>query len=111
MKAGSAIRRPVQTVTLDMSQGGGVTTTTYLTLLAKASNVCACSAIEIFNPSGSPMILAIGDAGSEKNMNYTILPGGTTGILLAEIASGVRLSLKAYDTAVASGRFVLNMLA
>lgn len=110
MKTAAALRRPVQTTTLDMSSTN-ITTSGYATLLAKASNLHACSAFEIFNPSGSAMSIATGDAGSEVLLPYTILPGGTTGFIAAEIPSGVRISLKAFDTNVAIGRFVLNQFA
>ncbi len=107
MKSAAALRKPTQTTTVDMS-GVNITTSAYATILAKASNLYACSAIEIFNPSGSPMIIAIGDAGSELPIPYTILPGGTTGALAVEINRNVRISAKAYDTTVSSGRFILN---
>lgn len=107
MKNAIALRKPVQTVNLDMS-GTNVTTAAYATLLAKASNLKSCSGIEIFNPSGSIIKIATGDAGSEVDLPYTILPGGTTGFLAAEIPVGVRISLKAIDTNVTAGRFVLN---
>lgn len=107
MKGAVALRKPNQTTTLDMSVTN-ITTSGFATLLAKLSNSHPCSAIEIFNPSGSPMIIALGDAGSEVAIPYTILPGGTTGLIAWEIAKSVRISLKAYDAAVTSGRFILN---
>lgn len=107
MKNAIALRKPNQTTTLDMN-GTNIPTGSYVTLLAKTLNAHPCSAIEIFNPSGSPMIIAYGDAGSEVVIPYTILPGGTTGLLAAEIPRGSRIALKAYDAAVTSGRFILN---
>ena len=107
MKGAAALRRAVATTTLEMGTTN-VTTAAWATLLAAASNMNACSGLEIFNPSGSAMQIATGAAGSETTLPYTILPGGTTGFLAIEIPSGTRISLKAIDTNVAAGLFVLN---
>lgn len=110
MKTAIALRRATATVTLLMSTTN-VPTGSWTTLLAKASNKSACSGLEIFNPSGSPMQIATGDAGSEVALPYTILPGGTTGFLAIEIPGGVRISLQALDASVTAGRFILNQFA
>lgn len=98
------IRRPVATV------NGAVTITTaaYLTIVAKAANLKSCSALEVFNASGSILKLALGDVGSEVDLPYTILPGGSTGLIVVEIPAGVRISAKAIDADTAAAQFVLN---
>jgi hypothetical protein len=111
MKSGSPLRRASQTTVLDMSSTN-VTTSAYATLLAAASNLYGCSGIEIFNPSGTAMIIALGAAGSEVAIPYTVLPGGTTGFIMFEINKGVRISLKGLSAGgganVTTGAFILN---
>ena len=110
MKGAGALRKPVQTTTLNMTNTN-VPTGSWTTLLAKASNNVGCSAIEVFAPDGSVLQIATGDAGSEKALPYTILPGGSNLMLPMEIPAGVRISLQAIDTGVTAGYFVLNQFA
>lgn len=110
MKAGLAVRKPVQTARLDTA-GTNITNAAWVTLLAKASNLVACSAVEIFNPSGSTIIISTGDAGSEVIIPYTIIPGGTVVLLAFEIPAGKRIAVKAIDATVISGFMVLNQYA
>ncbi len=105
MKGAIALRKPVATVALDMS-GTNVTTAAWATVIAALG--AACSSLEIFNPSGSPMQIAIGAAGVEVAIPYTVLPGGSAAVLPVEIAKGVRISAKAYDTNVTAGRLIIN---
>lgn len=107
MKSGLAIRKPTQTARYDLS-GGAIGTSAYVTILAKASNLYASSALEIFNPSPATMKIATGDAGSEVDLPYSVLPGGMN-ILAFEIPKGVRISMKAADqTSGAVGLVVIN---
>lgn len=77
-----------------------------------ASIPLAASAIEIFNPSDAKLQISLGAAGHEtdagKLITYTVLPGGSTGILPAEIPSGARLSVKAIDQAMINDYFIIN---
>lgn len=107
MKGSVAVRKPVQTVTLDTS-GGNITTSAWKQLLTAALNLRACSEIEVFNPSGSSVQIAIGGAGSEVAYPFTILPGGTPGPVPFEIPGGQRISCKAIDANITSGLFVIN---
>lgn len=72
----------------------------------------SCSAIEIFNPSGSKLQLSIGAVGHEtdtgKLLLYTVLPGGSSGLLPFNLPNGTPLSVKAIDTAVTSDYLVIN---
>jgi hypothetical protein len=108
MKAGLAIRKPVQTVYLNMASTN-VPTGSWTTLLAALSNLVACSAVEIFCPAGSTVQIATGAAGHEVAIPYTIPPGGTSCPIVMEIAAKVRISLQAVDTSITSGYFILNM--
>lgn len=99
------LRKPVQTVTLDTSSGN-ITTSAYRQILAVLT--FACSGVEIFNPSGSSIKMAQGAAASEVDLPFTIIPGGTPGIVPLEMKAGARISLKAIDTNMTSGLFVIN---
>lgn len=101
-------RTPVATLRLDMSSTN-ITTSAWATLVA--SQGAPVSAIEIFNGSASPMLIARGAAASEVAIPYTILPGGSSILLPIEIARGVRLSAKALGTSVTAGEFILNFFA
>jgi hypothetical protein len=110
MKGALAIRKPVQTAYLNTGSTN-ITTSAWVTLLAAASNLVAASAVEIFNPSGSTLIIALGAAGSEVAIPYTIIPGGTVVVLAMEIPAKTRVSVKAVDTTVSSGYMVFNEYA
>lgn len=82
-----------------------VTTAAWVTAVASTSQ--PCSAIEIFDSSGSMIQLGIGAAGSEVT-KYTIPPGGSVIFLPMEIAKGSRISLKALDADATTGRLIIN---
>ncbi len=108
MKGAIALRKPTQTAYYDLS-GGAIGTSSWVVVLTAANNLYACSAIEIFNPTGSTMKIAIGAAGSEVTLPYTILPGGTTGLLACEIKRNTAVSLKSVDASSGSaGIMILN---
>ena len=112
MKSGIGVRKPVQTTVYALA-GGAITTAAWVQILAKALNKYACSVVEIFNPTGSSLLIATGEPGSEVALPYTILPGGTTGWLAFEIPIGVSISLKAQDvtTGTPAANIILNQLA
>lgn len=111
MKGAVAIRKPVQTAYYNLS-GGAILTSAWLAILSAANNLYACSAIEIFNPTGSTMLLSIGASGSEVTVPYTILPGGSTGLIACEIKKGVAVNLKSVDASSGtSGVMILNQFA
>lgn len=107
MKGASALRRPTQTARLDTS-GTNITTSAYVTFLAAASNLYGTSGVEIFNPTGSTILIATGTAGSEILIPYSILPGGSSIMLPIEIQKGARIAMKAVDVTASSGLIVLN---
>ncbi len=107
MKGAVAVRKPVKTSRYDLS-GGAIGTGAYVEVLAAVDNLYAASAVEIFNPSPASIKIALGGAGSEVDLPYTVLPGGMN-ILAMEIPKGVRVSMKAVDqTSGAVGLVVLN---
>jgi hypothetical protein len=86
--------------------------TTNITTSAWAQIVAAmpkaCTAVEVYNPSGSTLQIAVGGAGSEVALPYTIIPGGETTPIPLEIAKGARVTLKAIDTTVSTGYITIN---
>lgn len=98
MRGAVALRKPVQAIRYDLS-GGAIGNAAWVQILTAANNKVACSGIEIFNPTGSTILLALGAPGSEVAIPYSILPGGTTGFLSMEIASGKAISMKTVDAA------------
>lgn len=87
-----------------------ITTSGWVTLLAKIP--VSCSGVEIFNPSGAKLQLSIGAAGHETDaanlLTYTVLPGGSTGVLPMNLPNGTRLSVQALDQNITTDYLVLN---
>jgi hypothetical protein len=98
-------RKPTATIAFNTGSTSIVTGSwTQLT----ASLAAACTAMEVFNPSGSTIQLATGLAGHEVALPYTVIPGGEATPIAIEIAKGTRLSAKAVDANMTSGYFTLN---
>jgi hypothetical protein len=89
-------RNPVATVQYNFASGA-IGTGAWVQIVASLPK--ACSAIEIFNPSGSTLKLSTGAATKEgaNVVPYTILPGGSAILLAIEIAQKTPLSLEAVD--------------
>lgn len=81
-----------------------VTTSAYVQLVA--SLAAACTEIEIFDSSGSTLVLATGAAASESDKVY-VTPGGNGRIPLA-IAASTRISIKAVSANASVGEIVIN---
>ena len=86
-----------------------LTTSAWTTVIAALTS--ACSAIEVFNPSGSPIQFALGAAGSEVAIPYTILPGGTTSFIPFEMTNKSRLSAEvvAGGSTISTGYLIVNL--
>lgn len=100
-------RKPIQTLALDLSSSN-ITTAAWnhvLTSIPKAATL-----LEIFNPSGSPLIISQGSSGQETAglLPWTIMPGGT-GQATVELSAGKDIALKALDANVTTGRLILNL--
>lgn len=85
-------------------------TSSWVQLIAKMP--VAAAAIEIFNPSDAKLQLSIGAIGQETSGNnllaYTVLPGGSTGVLPFVLPNGSPLSVKAIDQAITNDYFIIN---
>ncbi len=94
MKASGAV---VQTLRYDHTVAVG--TTSWVQLDASLDqNVIG---IEIFDSSGSLLEFGIGPAGSEARV-FFLMPGGTTGYTPCILNAGMRLAVRAIDTATAA---------
>lgn len=99
--------KPIQTLQLDLSSNN-ITTSAWkhvLTSVPKAAVV-----MEVFNPSGSPLLVAQGATSSEVALPWTVMPGGS-GVSTVEISAGKEISFKAVGTAVTSGYLIINLYA
>lgn len=105
MKGALAIRKPLETLCLDMSSTN-ITTSAYAVLIA--SKNYSCSGMEVLNPSSSPMKIAIGGSGSEVDIPYTIPQGGSLIFIPVEMKKADRLTAKAIGTSVSTGYLVIN---
>jgi len=83
-----------------------VTTGAYVELLSAAAFTTACTEIEIFDSSGSTLVLATGAAASESDKIY-IIPGGNGRVQLA-IAASTRISIKAVSGNASVGEIIIN---
>lgn len=63
--------------------------------------------IEIFDSSGQTLVLALGPAGSEKDLMF-IMPGGN-GRIQCKLDLGLRLSVKAISANATSGELTINL--
>lgn len=69
-----------------------------------------CSSAEIYNGSNALMLVAVGAAGFEVPIPYTILPGRSV-VIPFEVSKGKRISAKAATATIANTDYlVLNLL-
>lgn len=103
-------RRPVGKLQVDISAGATpVTTAAWVQLFA--ATPAPCSAVEIFNGTGSIIRLSTGTPGNEDagELPYYVLPNGSNILLPWEIARNLPISAKAVDADTTSGRLILNL--
>ena len=78
----------------------------WTTLIATTSQP-ACG-IEIASTAGSSIMIAIGSAGQEVAIPYTIPSGGSPILLPVSIPKGVRVSIQPLGVAPLDGELILN---
>lgn len=105
MKGALALRRCIQTTNLLMSSTN-ITTSAWVQLIAALTY--GASAVEVINNGAQPLQIAMGGAGSEVAIAYTIPPGGTPGLIPAEFLKNSRISVKAIGATSDSGYLILN---
>ncbi len=101
--AGSGTVTPVRN---DYS-GTNVTTAAYVQLVAATS--ANTSRLQIFDSSGSALVVAFGAAASEVDQFY-IPPGGAPFTVDVFIPKGTRVSIKAVDANATSGQLLISFL-
>lgn len=101
--------RATQVIRKDYT-AGSVSTSAYTELDSSIDQ--DISELEIFDSSGSVLKLAVGASGSESDLPFYIVPGGNANrVGVAGVTRGVRLSIKAVDTAASTGQLVINCFA
>ena len=107
MSCACNIKTPIQTIAIDLSVTS-IGSSSWVQLLADL--VYAAGSVEIFNGSSSAFSLAMGASGSEVTLPYTIIPGGTDGIIaLSQIfKTGSRISAKSIGGTPTQGLLIFN---
>jgi hypothetical protein len=67
------------------------------------------SHFEVYNGSTTPIEIAVGAAGKEEALPYTIMGGGTNGIVAQNIGASSRITLKPVDSDITDGFIVINL--
>jgi hypothetical protein len=103
----STVRRPILPYVFRDYSSSAITNAAYSQVVA--STAAAAFKLHIFDSSGEPIILALGDAGSEVD-SFLIEPGGSGAVEIL-IPVGTRLSVKsAGAAAVNDGLLIINLL-
>jgi hypothetical protein len=101
------VRQPILPYVFRDYSSSAITNAAYFQVVA--STAAAVFKLHIFDSSGEPIILALGDAGSEVD-SFLIEPGGS-GAVEISIPVGTRLSVKsAGAAAVNDGLLIINLL-
>lgn len=101
------LRKPVGTAAILDTSSTNVTTSAYVTLVAKANVTYGYGALLLSNGGTSPLILATGDAGSEV-LTGLLIPPSSSNLLPINGASKVRLSLKSLSGTQSSGLVTIS---
>jgi len=88
-----------------------VTTSAWVEIIASMTK--PASAVEIYNGSGRILELSKGDLGEEtgNEIEYYIIPGGSSILLPIEFANGDRISAKAVSANATADYLILNFFA
>jgi hypothetical protein len=69
----------------------------------------SASHLEVYNGSTTPIQISVGSVGNENVLPYTIMGGGTPGLVKQKIDAASRISLKPVDSDISDGFIVLNL--
>ena len=69
----------------------------------------SASHFEVYNGSTTPIQIATGASGKEVALPYTIMGGGTDGVVSQAIGAGSRVSLRPVDSNITDGFVVINL--
>lgn len=67
------------------------------------------SHLEVYNGSTTPIQIAVGSVGQEEAVPYTVMGGGTPGLVKQKINAASRISLKPVDSDIIDGFIVINL--
>jgi hypothetical protein len=67
--------------------------------------------LEVYNGSTTPIQIGVGPSGQEQALPYTIMGGGTNGLVAQNINAGSRITLKPVDSDITNGFVVINLFA
>lgn len=96
---------PLDFVRIDMSITN-ITTIAYLEAFASVGSI-AVKRIQIFSATGTPILLAFGDSGSEIDSKI-IVPGENL-CFDFDIPADTRISLKSIGSNIVSGQLIINL--
>ena len=85
-----------------------ITTAAWVEVIAALAQ--PCSAVEIYNSSGSIIKLALAAAAAEdaNEVPYYVLPNGSSILLPMSWSKGARLAARAVDASATSGDLIFN---
>jgi hypothetical protein len=99
------MERATQKIRHDAS-GANITTAAWTELSASLTK--STSAIEVYNGTDQTLVLGVGAAASEAELNWYIIPGGN-GKVPCNLTAGSRLAVKAVGADATTGALVLNL--
>lgn len=102
------VRKPISVapVVLDTS-ATNVTSSAWVTYLAAASNLWACSAIQIHNTGAQPIKMGFGAAAAETESGI-LFPIGVSILVPVSISKGVRLSVRSLGGTQSTGFLTMS---
>lgn len=104
------VRGPVPVIpTILDTSGTNVTSGAWVTFLAAASNLYACSAIQIHNTGAQPIKMGKGAAASEVETGI-LFPIGVSVLLPVQLPKGVRLAVRSMGSTQSSGFLTMSCL-
>ena len=74
-----------------------------------ASLPFSASHFEVYTGSTTPLQIAVGPAGNEEALEYTVIGGSTPGPVKQSLGTGARLSVKPIDSNISDGFIVINL--
>lgn len=101
------LRKPVGAAAILDTSSTNVTTSAFVTLVAKASVTTAYGALLLSNGGTSPLVLATGDAGSEV-LTGLLIPPSSSNLLPINGSNKVRLSLKSLSGTQSAGLVTIS---
>lgn len=103
------IRGPVGVPVVLDTTGTNVTSAAWVTFLAAASMLAACSAVQVHNTGSQPIKLGAGAAAAEVDTGL-LFPIGVSILVPIELKKGVRLAVRSMGATQSSGFLTFSCL-